>query len=174
MGKLWWCLVVCAAAGACQGARIGDEHAGSGAGGAAGAASASAGTSAAAGQPLIYVGGTSASTDPVPPSGTAGAPDLNAVAMPIIRCHADAAGGQNDGGAPGSGGAGQGKVAPPVGGAPFDDACSPPPSVCLDDIVLVYFDQGECVAGRCEWVKQSLACRNACRQTGCQDSITTK
>jgi len=170
MGKLWWCVIVCTAAGACQGGRNGDEHAGSG--GATGGSSTSAGTPAVAGGPLLAVGGTI--HDQLPTSGTAGAPDLSSVLVPIVRCHAEAAGGQSDGGEPGSGGAGQGKVAPPIGGAPFDEACSPPPSVCLDDIVLVYFDQGECVDGRCEWVKQSLACSNACRTTGCQDSITTK
>lgn len=172
MGKLRWCLVVCAAAGACQVGRSGDELAGSGAGGAAGTTSASAGTAAAVGGAVLNVGGTL--PQPVQPSGAAGAPDLNGVSAPIVHCRGEAAGGQSDGGESGSGGAGQAKVAPPSGGAPFDDACSPPPSVCLDDLVLVYFDQGECVAGRCEWVKQSLACRNACRDTGCQDSITTK
>jgi hypothetical protein len=172
MGKLWWCLVVCGIAGACQVDHASDP-ASSSAGGHAGTSTAHAGATAGAGAPALNLAGNN-SDPPLLPSGTAGAPDVSAVAAPVIHCHVEAAGGQNDGGAPAAGGASQGKVAPPSGGAPFDDACSPPPSVCLDDLVLVYFDQGECVAGRCEWVKQSLTCRNACRNTGCQDSITTK
>ena len=172
MGKLWWCLVVCGVAGACQVDRESDQAASS-AGSHAGTTAAQAGTTASAGGPSLYVGGTSSDT-PIVPSGTAGAPDVSSVVAPVVHCRAEAAGGQNDRGAPAAGGAGQAKTAPPAGGAPSDDACSPPPSVCMDDLVLVYFDQGECVAGRCEWVKQSLTCRNACRDTGCQDSITTK
>ncbi|HXK17134.1 MAG TPA: hypothetical protein VNG33_05010 [Polyangiaceae bacterium] len=173
MGKLWWCLVVAiAVASACQADHEG-EQAGSSVAAQAGASASNAGTSAgSAGRPLLAVGGTFG--EPIQPTGASGAPDLSGVVTPLIRCHADVVGGQNGGGEPAAGGAGQAKVAPPVGGAPFDDVCSPPPSVCLDDLTLVYFDQGECVAGRCEWVKQSLTCRNLCRATGCQDSITTK
>lgn len=169
MGKRWWCLLLCAA-GACQVSRNSDDPAG--ASGAAGTASGSAGASTAVGGSLLNLAGSS--SDPLQPSGTAGAPDLSDVPTPVVRCLSGAAGGTADGGESGAGGAGQSKVARPAGGARFDDECSPPPSICLDDLVLVYFDEGQCVAGRCEWVKQSLACRNACRDNGCQDSITTK
>jgi hypothetical protein len=173
MGKLWWCLVAVTVAGACQVDREGDQG-GSAVAPRAGASSSNAGTTAGVLGPTLDVGGTGGSEEPIQPSGTAGSPDLSGVVTPVVHCHPQAVGGQNDGGESAAGGAGHARVAPPVGGAPVDDACSPPPSVCVDGLTLVYFDQGECVAGRCEWVKQSLMCRNLCRDTGCQDSITTK
>lgn len=169
MGKRWWCLLAIAAVGACQAARSGDDPALAGAGGSAGGPVSSAGGGASGA--VLTIGGSSLG-EPATPTGHAGAPDLNSVATPLVRCHAEAVGGHDGEG--GAGGASDTLVAPPIAGAPFDEACSPPASVCLDDLVLVYFDRGECVAGRCEWVKQSLTCRNACRDTGCQDSITTK
>jgi hypothetical protein len=52
---------------------------------------------------------------------------------------------------------------PPV--APCDDdasaeggICPPPPSVCADPAWLVYYDNGQCVAGQCVWQKEHTTC----------------
>jgi hypothetical protein len=109
------------------------------------------------------------------PAGGRPAVDLSTVQMPVVRCAAIAAGGA--GGAAeeaAAGAAGSVDAEPSTAGAAWDETCSPPPSTCLGDITLVYFDEGECVAGFCEWHKASLDCISSCLTGGCQDSITTK
>jgi hypothetical protein len=98
--------------------------------------------------------------------------DLSGVPMPVVRCAATAAGGAPEDSAGGA--AGSPETKPGAGGAAWDETCAPPPSTCIGDITLVYFDEGECVAGVCEWHKRSLDCLSSCQSGGCQDSITTK
>ncbi len=120
---------------------------------------------------LDGVGGT-AGTGAVPGGGRPSV-DLSSVQMPVVRCAAVAAGGAATESAGGAAGGAESEM-PSSGGAAWDETCAPPASTCLGDITLVYFDEGECVDGLCEWQKKSLDCMNSCQSGGCQDSITTK
>jgi hypothetical protein len=52
------------------------------------------------------------------------------------------------------------------GGADSGD-CPPPRSVCGAGGWLIYFDQGECVAGQCAWQKQYTHCQYGCSNGAC-------
>ena len=180
MRRIGWCLLLLAGAvaGACQGAKAVPD--GSTASGGSGGSSGSPGKGGSAesfgsgGQPLLGFGASlSVAGIGAQSAGGRAAVDLSTVVAPLVRCHgADGTGGQAGNGDPASGGEASGGA--PEGGAHWDDDCAPPPSQCADNLTLVYFDQGECVAQRCTWQKVSLTCRNLCQGTGCQDSITTK
>ena len=75
--------------------------------------------------------------------------------------------------------------APPGPDAPAtvcdDDAgidaalCAPPPSVCADDegsYWLVYYDNGQCMAGQCAWQKIRKYCSNGCWDGACASGPT--
>jgi hypothetical protein len=113
---------------------------------------------------------------PVDTGATGGHPgvDLGRVPMPVVRCGDLGAGGAVEGDAGSSAGGGQSGETMSAGGAPWDETCAPPPSTCLDNVTLVYFDEGECLSGSCDWHKRSLDCLGSCVDGGCQDSITTK
>ena len=139
-----------------------------------GAVAGQAGTAAAsAGSPgglELGVGGVAGSG--AAPGGGRPAVDLSSVQTPIVRCAAIAAGGAANDAAGGAAGSVEAEL--DTGGAAWDETCAPPPSTCLGEVTLVYFDEGECVEGFCEWHKRSLDCISSCLSGGCQDSITTK
>lgn len=116
---------------------------------------------------MIGIGGY-----PQPAAGGRPPADLGSVEAPLVHCHSEGTAGAPSGSA-GANDSGEAPL-PGAAGAPSDDDCSPPPSRCVDELTLVYFDQGECVASRCTWQKKSLLCQNQCFDKGCQDSITTK
>jgi hypothetical protein len=45
--------------------------------------------------------------------------------------------------------------------------CMPPPSVCADGSWLVYYDQGECIAGQCAWQERYARCEYGCGSGAC-------
>lgn len=165
----WWLGVAATLASACQSTKTAPDE-GAASSGSAGKGG-SAQSSGSGGQLSLGVSGSlgfgAASSD-----GGRAPVDLSAVVAPVVRCHgADGTAGQaGNANQAGAGEAGAGAE----GGAPWDDDCAPPPSRCVDDLTLVYFDQGECSEQRCTWQKMSLTCQNRCQDTGCQDSITTK
>lgn len=167
MQKLGWYLVAfCMLAGACEK----NER-----DGASVPMAGQAGTMASAGSPNgveLNVGGSGAASGAAP-SGGRPPVDLSSVPTPVVLCGAIAAGGAAEAGAGGAAGSAESELAG-AGGAAWDETCAPPPSTCVGDITLVYFDAGECVDGFCEWHKRSLDCLNSCLTGGCQDSITTK
>ncbi|HEX2869927.1 MAG TPA: hypothetical protein VHP33_01700 [Polyangiaceae bacterium] len=168
----WWLLAAATLASACQDSKTAPDE-GAAANGSAGKGG-SAESSGGGGQLSLGVSGSLATAGIGAAASNAGRPpvDLSTVVAPLVRCHGeDGAGGQvGDASRASAGEAG----APAEGGARWDDDCAPPPSRCVDDLTLVYFDQGECSQQRCTWQKMSLTCQNRCQDTGCQDSITTK
>ena len=52
------------------------------------------------------------------------------------------------------------------------DECSAPPSRCVDARLLLFFENGHCVDGRCVWDEKIYRCRVDCRNDGCYDNIT--
>ena len=165
MQKLGWYLVAfCMLAGACEKSEASDATV---------SMAGHAGTMASAGSPPgleLDVGGTGSGAAS---SGGRPAVDLSSVQMPVVRCAPLAAGGAAADSAAGAAGSAESDVAS-AGGAAWDEACAPPPSTCLGNLPLVYFDEGECLEGFCDWQKKSLDCNNSCLAGGCQDSITTK
>lgn len=139
------------------------------------AAAGQADTMAEAGSPHdleLGVGGGAAGSAAAPGGGRPTV-DLSSVEMPVVRCTSIAAGGATEADAGGAAGSGE-SDRPSAGGAAWDETCAPPPSTCVGDLTLVYFDEGECVDGFCDWQKRSLDCISSCLTGGCQDSITTK
>lgn len=72
----------------------------------------------------------------------------------------------------------------PVGGAPLAASCDadaspgvivcpPAPSTCLDSRWLVYYDDGQCVGGQCEWQQRDHFCTGGCRASACAPIATT-
>jgi hypothetical protein len=45
--------------------------------------------------------------------------------------------------------------------------CALPRSVCATGSWLIYFDQGECVSGQCQWQKQYASCPYGCSNGAC-------
>jgi hypothetical protein len=46
--------------------------------------------------------------------------------------------------------------------------CSPPPSACAaDSDWLIYYDNGQCVAGQCAWETRRVYCNYGCDSGGC-------
>jgi hypothetical protein len=45
--------------------------------------------------------------------------------------------------------------------------CPPPASVCNDSSWMVYYDDGQCVAGQCSWEIREQYCPDGCRSGGC-------
>jgi hypothetical protein len=52
------------------------------------------------------------------------------------------------------------------------DECSPPPSRCVDARLLLYFQNGRCVDGRCVWDQKLFDCGGYCRNGGCFGNMT--
>jgi len=51
--------------------------------------------------------------------------------------------------------------------------CPPPSSVCADSTWLVFYDNGQCVAGQCTWEKRYIECVVGwCIRDGCQAPVT--
>ena len=53
--------------------------------------------------------------------------------------------------------------------------CAPPPSVCADDAGsywLVYYDNGQCMAGQCAWQKIRQFCNDRCWNGACASHPT--
>lgn len=164
----WYLVAFCVLAGACEKNEQQDDASVPVAGQAG--TMASAGSSNGPGP--IAVGGVAGIG--AAPSGGRSSVDLSSVQMPVVRCAAMAAGGAGEDSAGGAAGSAASEMASGAGGAAWDETCAPPRSTCLRDITLVYFDEGECVEGFCEWQKRSLDCISSCFKGGCQDSITTK
>ena len=94
------------------------------------------------------------SPPPVPPE--AGPP-------PLIRCGAHASGG-----AAGSAGAAGAHSAGGSDGDPDAAAeCAPPPSYCADDLFLIYYENGRCEEGVCQWDQVPYECPFQCLVDGC-------
>src|SRR5688572_12097774 len=122
----------------------GDSRVTRSAGGAGRQAAGSGGSSAGSGEVIVISGGTGGSTS------SAGAPSLESIVAPLVLC------GSGEGGAAGQGDAG-------AAGAPHhDDTCAPPPSQCADMNTLVYFTDGSCVNGKCQWSKETRWCQDFC------------
>jgi hypothetical protein len=56
--------------------------------------------------------------------------------------------------------------------ASASDVCPPPPSVCvkteLNNDLLVYYDDGQCVAGSCAWDTRYVPCPGGCWAGACE------
>lgn len=53
--------------------------------------------------------------------------------------------------------------------------CAPPPSVCAEtegSYWLVYYDNGQCMAGQCAWQKIRRYCSNGCARGACVSHLT--
>jgi hypothetical protein len=113
------------------------------------------------------------SSPPLLPSPPPDPPD--AAPPPIVECGAHGSGGAaGSSGAAGSAGeagsAGAAGSDPGASGTGDPDAaaeCAPPPSYCADDLYLVYYENGRCVAGVCQWDQVFYECPYQCLVDGC-------
>jgi hypothetical protein len=56
--------------------------------------------------------------------------------------------------------------------AEIANECEFPPSRCVDDRFLLYYQDGECIDGRCRWREEFYRCRLSCSGNGCNDNVT--
>jgi hypothetical protein len=131
----------------------GDEPAASGAGAAADAAGDRVNSSAGAGgkHDLMF--------DAAPTDASEIEPDVapaDAGEQPVVACSMD--GGLSDAlGAMDTGTSAE---------------CEPPPSRCADNRFLVYYRDGTCVDGRCQWREELYRCAYSCLGNGCNGNFT--
>jgi hypothetical protein len=57
-------------------------------------------------------------------------------------------------------------------GLDASDPCPPPASACADSKYLVYYDDGQCVAGSCVWQVRYFNCGQGCSFGGCNSQGT--
>jgi hypothetical protein len=180
-GLLSFVALMVSASPGCRDGSSPSSGAGAGTGGNSGGTSgngAAAGTSTSGGSG----GGGGADTTIILPggstntAGSGGAPSFESVVSPVVLCgDASAGAGDGAGGSDGSAGAGEGGE-PGTGGAPAlrDDTCAPPASQCADTSTLVYFTDGVCFEGQCQWTKRGMTCEGICSLDGCMNNITAK
>jgi hypothetical protein len=61
-----------------------------------------------------------------------------------------------------------------VDGSPDSGVCPLPASVCADSAWLVYYDDGQCIAGLCAWQARDHYCLGGgCRSGACVDNAPT-
>jgi hypothetical protein len=106
----------------------------------------------------------------MPMAGTGGSPSAESIEPPLVLCNSGEGGAA---GSPAQGGASSDDDDGGAAGTPArDDACVPPPSQCADQNTLVFFTDGACRDGLCEWNKTLLSCFGLCSGNGCTGGLT--
>jgi hypothetical protein len=75
--------------------------------------------------------------------------------QPIVTCGVDGSSGEAS-----------------AGEAASANGCEVPQSRCADDRWLVYYSDGKCVDGRCQWREDLFLCQLSCGNYGCTGNFT--
>ena len=116
--------------------------------GGGGSSASSAGKGGEAGAPVQLGVGGDVQAEPPMFAGAGGLP-----AQPVVAC---------------------GQAGAEEAGSGPDEPCSLPPSVCAGLGRLVFYSDGECVAGMCRWTAATLQCPERCSNGACASSTTEK